>query len=103
MSFLNLPPPTSGGAEGDADTGIPNIHIVPIAGGAGSEVPGESSPGGLRVQSFPLQNPRILSRSPELLRSPHSLRRITGPRARCGAMAVLSERSSLMQGGWNWL
>ncbi|KAJ1485434.1 hypothetical protein T484DRAFT_1793486 [Baffinella frigidus] len=38
MSFLNLPPPSSGGAEEDGDTGIPNIHIVPIAGGAGAEV-----------------------------------------------------------------
>jgi len=70
MSFLNLPPPSSGAAEGDADTGIPNIHIVPIAGGGVSEVPGESSPGGLRVRSFPTQDPRILSHAPALFHAP---------------------------------
>lgn len=100
MSFLNLPPPSSGGAEEDGDTGIPNIHIVPIAGGAGAEVPGDSSPGGLRVGSFPPQNPVSLSRTLALSALPAQG---YSPGTRVGAMAAPSLRGALiMQAGRNW-
>ena len=38
---MGLPPPTTGQEGDESQTGISQIHAVPIAGGAGSEIPGE--------------------------------------------------------------
>jgi len=56
---MGLPPPTTGQEGDESQTGIPQIHAVPIAGGAGLEIPGESSPQGLRV-TFPPCSPCLV-------------------------------------------